>query len=284
MVPKQSILSTTLFANSLTNPTDALHELARVVVQVPNYVYWKNRQLRYMGCNNNFARIAKLNSPADIAGKTDYDLSWSSESVERLIMNDRWVIKCGTELTSESTLLATDDAAQPIYIRTHRTPVHDEGGDVMGVMTTTVDISLDKQLEQQFNKLPDAKLMIEKIRAVDEAKEVVIDWDDCIRMCQNDLEFAKQILAGLVEQIKACQKTFAQAYVTKNITALRAELHSCIGGVCYMRLPQLERALKDLQTAAHTNSQDFNKLKITYLVVQKAMENFLHACERRDFS
>jgi len=287
MIPKQPILSTTFFAENLVNPTNDFHDFCNFVVQLPNYIFWKNRQLQYMGCNNNFARIAKLNSPADIAGKTDYDLSWNSESAEQLIKRDQQAIQTGMPLRSRSTLLfATDDKAQPIHVCTHNIPIPDKNDHVIIVVSMAVDLRIKwvEEWEQKFTELSNTLSTAKENCTAGETREVVIDWDGCVRMCENDPEFAKQILAGLVEQIKKCQTTFAQAYAAKDITALRAELHSCIGGVCYMKLPQLERTLNDLQAAVQADSQDLNKLEITYLAVQAAMDNFLRECERSDFS
>ena len=274
-----AVLCNNLFERSLVNPKDLFHGISNVVVKIPNYVYWKNRRLQYMGCNNNFARIAKLNSPADIAGKTDHEIRWNSASAEELIEHDQQVIKTGSAVVSESTLLVADDESQPIYIRTHRTPIHNKDGDVVCVVGVTTDISVLKQLEQQLKKLSSRDFVVEKFYVEDEAQEVVIDWYGCRHMCQDNPVFVNQMLSSLVEQIKKYQKTFTQAYAAKDIAALRAELHSCIGEVCYIRLPQLEGALNDLQTAVQDKPQDsdLNKLEIPYRALQKAMENFLRA-------
>lgn len=55
-------------------------QLLRLVFDtVPQWVAWKNFNSVYLGCNEGFAKIIGLNSPDEIVGKTDYDLSITEE-------------------------------------------------------------------------------------------------------------------------------------------------------------------------------------------------------------
>jgi PAS domain-containing protein len=56
---------------------DKKQEYTNNVLQyVPGCIYWKDINGVYLGCNQMEAKLAGLNSPEDIIGKTDYDLSW----------------------------------------------------------------------------------------------------------------------------------------------------------------------------------------------------------------
>lgn len=56
--------------------------LKLILDTIPQHVYWKDSNLVYLGCNRNFARIAGVDSPENIIGKTDYDLPWNKEETE----------------------------------------------------------------------------------------------------------------------------------------------------------------------------------------------------------
>lgn len=73
---------------------------------------------------------------------------------------------------------------------------------------------------------------------------MVIDWDACIRMCRDDSEFTHELLSMLADDLQKTKKTLATYYANKNNRALRDELHRVRGGVCYLKVPQLENALK----------------------------------------
>ena len=53
---------------------DARQMLQHVIDTVPNVVFWKDRDLRYLGCNDAFAQLAGLQRPEEIIGKDDYAL------------------------------------------------------------------------------------------------------------------------------------------------------------------------------------------------------------------
>ena len=63
--------------------------LTNVLSTIPHQVFWKDRNLKYMGCNANFARMAGLESPRDVVGKSDFDLSWEPEDAEAFREIDR---------------------------------------------------------------------------------------------------------------------------------------------------------------------------------------------------
>ena len=50
--------------------------LMEIFNAIPQHVFWKDRESRYLGCNRLFAVAAGMGGPEDIVGKTDYDLPW----------------------------------------------------------------------------------------------------------------------------------------------------------------------------------------------------------------
>ena len=49
---------------------------------MPAFVFWKDRNSVYLGCNYLFAANAGLNSPQMIVGLTDLDLPWKHAEAE----------------------------------------------------------------------------------------------------------------------------------------------------------------------------------------------------------
>ncbi|MCK7516163.1 MAG: PAS domain-containing protein [Desulfobacterales bacterium] len=48
--------------------------LQLVLDTIPIGVFWKDKDLTFMGCNNSFAKLAGADSPEQIVGKKDKDL------------------------------------------------------------------------------------------------------------------------------------------------------------------------------------------------------------------
>ena len=63
---------------------EALHTaqlfLAEVVNLLPVRVFWKDKNLVYLGCNTVFARDAGFADPKDIIGKNDNQLIWTAQA------------------------------------------------------------------------------------------------------------------------------------------------------------------------------------------------------------
>lgn len=56
----------------------------KIMLNSPHYVFWKDKNSVYLGCNQQFAELAELNSPEEIIGKTDYEL-WGTDGKEAKI-------------------------------------------------------------------------------------------------------------------------------------------------------------------------------------------------------
>ena len=50
--------------------------LQQILDTIPVGVFWKDKNLTYMGCNQSFAKDAALDSPNTIIGKNDFNLVW----------------------------------------------------------------------------------------------------------------------------------------------------------------------------------------------------------------
>ncbi|NJL23157.1 MAG: PAS domain-containing protein, partial [Leptolyngbyaceae cyanobacterium SM1_3_5] len=78
--------------------------LQQVIDHLPWLIFWKDRNLVYQGCNQAWAEVAGLNSPAEAIGKVDADLPWSAAETEWYLEIDRRVMETGVaELHIEQT-------------------------------------------------------------------------------------------------------------------------------------------------------------------------------------
>ena len=68
--------------------------LQLVMNNIPQAVFWKDRDLVYLGCNQAFADDAGFSSPEEIIGKTDFDMPWKDQA-ELYRADDQRVLKNG---------------------------------------------------------------------------------------------------------------------------------------------------------------------------------------------
>ncbi len=123
--------------------------LKLVLDNMPAFVFWKDRNSVYLGCNRLFAANAGFSSPQEIVGLTDLDLPWKDAEAESYRADDRRVMGTGLpKLNYEETQLTAD--GRVTAVRTSKVPLRNPAGDVIGVLGTFEDISARKQAEMQL--------------------------------------------------------------------------------------------------------------------------------------
>ncbi len=111
-----------------------------VLNNIPQFIFWKDINSCYLGCNENFARVAGVRNPEDIVGKTDKDLVWQEEEVDFIHETDALVIEsnCAEFHIMEQQLQADGKHA---WLDTNKIPLHDTEGNVVGLLGTFEDIT-----------------------------------------------------------------------------------------------------------------------------------------------
>ncbi|GAB4516664.1 MAG: hypothetical protein Tsb0020_35290 [Haliangiales bacterium] len=120
-----------------------------VIDNIPQFVFWKDVNLVYLGCNRNFAKVAGLESHEDIVGKTDFELPWRRQQAEQFREVDRRVIESGVP---ERQILETQLQAdgKDALLETNKIPLRDETGRVVGLLGTYADVTEQRDLEEQL--------------------------------------------------------------------------------------------------------------------------------------
>jgi PAS domain S-box-containing protein len=127
--------------------------LRSILDQIPQRVFWKDRNSVLLGCNQAFASDMGLSDPAAAIGRAEIDTTWQAMA-EVYRHEDREVMDLDTpKFSLEEPSVARDGS--PIWIRTSKTPLHDGQGRVTGVLGTYEDVTEHKL----------AKLKIEQLNA-----------------------------------------------------------------------------------------------------------------------
>ncbi|MBD3563363.1 PAS domain S-box protein, partial [Planktothrix sp. FACHB-1355] len=136
--------------------------LARVMDNIPQAVFWKDRNSVYLGCNHKLATDVGLASTDDIVGKTDYDLSATKEQADSFYEVDRQIIAADIPAyhISETLRLANGQTA---WIDTSKVPLHDAQGNVVGILGTYEDVTDRKRTEEALRESENKfRLLFEK--------------------------------------------------------------------------------------------------------------------------
>ncbi|HZF70261.1 EAL domain-containing protein [Sulfuricurvum sp.] len=119
--------------------------LTKIIDTAPVRIFWKNKELEYLGCNTAFAKDAGKNSPEEIVGKNDYQLSWK-EQAELYRADDRHVIDSSEFKLSFEEPQTTPEGGR-IWLSTSKVPLVNQYDEVIGVLGIYDDITERKNIE-----------------------------------------------------------------------------------------------------------------------------------------
>jgi len=125
-----------------------------VLENLPQKIFFKDKNLVYVSCNENYARDLKIKSNM-ITGKTDYDF-YPKGLAEKYRTDDKRIMQIGKTEDLEEEYFQEGQAA---FVHTVKTPVKDEKGNIIGVLGIFWDITDKKRLQEQL-------IQTEKLAAV----------------------------------------------------------------------------------------------------------------------
>ncbi len=161
----RNMLEVRLLHKELRNSGDALEQRVRertaelqrsrgvaanILNSIPQWVFWKDTEGIYLGCNQVFAQAAGLADPEDIAGQDDFRLPWRDQA-EAFRADEREVIDTGRPNRGITEPVQHSDGRR-LWIGTTRVPLTDETGAVVGVLGVFEDITERKRTEEALNE------------------------------------------------------------------------------------------------------------------------------------
>jgi len=124
----------------------SLNLLKSIVESIPIRVFWKDRFLRYLGCNSLFSTDAGFIHPEKLIGKTDMELPWKNLA-ECFKKQDQYVLETANPLLSyEESRISPD--GNTLWLRTSKVPLTNDDGDIIGVLGVSDDVTQQKLAEQ----------------------------------------------------------------------------------------------------------------------------------------
>jgi PAS domain S-box-containing protein len=121
--------------------------LRSLIDAVPNLIFYKDKESRYLGCNRAYTEYMGKNEK-DIIGKTDIDLL-GYEQAKQYHESDKKVLSSKEVLLNEE-VISFPDGHEARY-ETIKTIFTDVKGDVQGIIGISHDITLHHQMLQDLN-------------------------------------------------------------------------------------------------------------------------------------
>lgn len=126
--------------------------LENIIANIPVFVFWKDRDCKYLGCNQLVADIAGLASPAGLVGKDDFDevMPWTPEQARAFHIDDQAVMESGqARINVEETQTQADGTTA--HLLTSKVPLREENGEVSGLLGLSFDITERRRTEERLD-------------------------------------------------------------------------------------------------------------------------------------
>lgn len=117
-----------------------------LVENIPQKIFFKDRNSVYVSCNENYADDLKIKSD-EIRGKTDYDF-FPKELAEKYKADDKKVMDADKTKDIEEKYIQD---GREVFVHTIKTPVRDGEGRVIGILGVFWDITERKKAEESLN-------------------------------------------------------------------------------------------------------------------------------------
>ncbi|MBV9266547.1 MAG: PAS domain-containing protein [Acidobacteriaceae bacterium] len=124
--------------------------LQSILDNIPQRVFWKDLDGRYVGCNQAFANDMDLKGPDDVRGKTDEELAGFESLIKHLtdlgnpLKTGRPMSDCQYEIPSGG------DSAR--WLRASATALRDLNGRICGLLGTYEDVTTQKRAEEAIRR------------------------------------------------------------------------------------------------------------------------------------
>lgn len=123
--------------------------LRTIVATIPDLVWLKDKEGRYLFCNQMFERLFGAPESA-IIGKTDYDFV-PQQLAELFRDYDKKAMANGKPSMNEESVTFADDQ-HSAFLETIKTPLMDSKGELIGVLGIARDISERKKLQEELQQ------------------------------------------------------------------------------------------------------------------------------------
>lgn len=123
-----------------------LELLKQIILNVPNYVFWKDNNLVYRGANHNFAKNLDFFSVDQLIGKTDFDIPSTQALAHEYQKEDQHILRGGPPILGKEVQLKTINAGNKT-LSVSKVPLYGNNHEIIGVLGVYIDITHIKENE-----------------------------------------------------------------------------------------------------------------------------------------
>ncbi len=117
---------------------------------LPDKIYFKDRESRFIRINNATARLMNVGKPEDAIGKTDFDY-FTEEHARPAYEDEQMIIHTGQPIKKEEK--ETIEGQPDCWVLTTKLPLLDKNGEIIGTFGTSTDITERKMFMDELQEM-----------------------------------------------------------------------------------------------------------------------------------
>jgi two-component system cell cycle sensor histidine kinase/response regulator CckA len=125
--------------------------LRNIIAHIPAGVFWKDRDGRFLGANEQFALDQGFSASDEVVGKMDFDLTMTRAEADAFRAADLRMMVGGEPLVNVPETQTRSDGRK-IHLLVSKVPLRDTTGQVSGVLGVYQDVTEARLLEEQFRQ------------------------------------------------------------------------------------------------------------------------------------
>jgi PAS domain S-box-containing protein len=169
--------------------------LGTLMDNLPDHIYFKDRQSRFLRINRAHAIAFGLSDPGQAVGKTDFDF-FAAEHAQQAYNDEQEVITTGKPMTAKEEKETWPDG-RVTWASTTKMPFRDANGAIIGTFGVSRDITERKQAEKV---LEERTAYLNTLIDISPVGIAVLDKEERIQMCNPAFErlflFSREEMQG----------------------------------------------------------------------------------------
>jgi PAS domain S-box-containing protein len=177
--------------------------LNNLTISIPDHIYFKDRQSRFVRINGPMARHFKLRDPSEAIGKTDFDM-FSNEHAQKAFDDEQRIMATGEPIIGLEEKETWPDG-HVTWVSTTKVAMHDETGKITGLVGVSRDVTGHRQLEEQYRQS-------QKMEAIGQlAGGVAHDFNNILAVIQMQADLLKTEVNPTPSQLESARDIGAAA-------------------------------------------------------------------------
>ncbi len=126
------------------------NQLQTLIDSIPDFIYLKDLDGKFMLSNQAFERLLGVASPVDLLGKTEEDLKLSPFAAE-FLQNDWLILKKGKAVTNHEISMSDEQSGKQLFFYSSKVPLTGFKGGITGLLGIGRDITAIKMAQHQIS-------------------------------------------------------------------------------------------------------------------------------------